>query len=315
MRPRALLLRILAVTLLLARPAAAQMIESAGSRAMGMGGAFVAVGTDSSATWWNPAALAAGAWIDMNLARAATDVGPEAAGHRETVSSFSLSAPMLGFSYYRLRLSDIGDSGSTAAGPGDRQDTGASLLGVTLVQSIVSGLHVGTTLKYVHGQGLASEDPDPGRFDYDVGALVVHRAWRVGLVARNLRQPAFQSARVADTPGDPLILGRQVRAGIAYDAEAAPGKPLTVSVDVDLKRYATLGGDRQVIAAGAERWLFARHLALRAGGRVNAVGEQTKAATAGGTVMVRSGMYLDAHAVFGGADEERGWGAAARFSF
>ena len=37
-----------------ARAASAQTIETVGERALGMGGAFVAVADDSSATWWNP---------------------------------------------------------------------------------------------------------------------------------------------------------------------------------------------------------------------------------------------------------------------
>src|SRR5690242_5273284 len=44
--------------------AGAQTIETVGERAMGMGGAFVAVADDSTATWWNPAALAAGPFLD-----------------------------------------------------------------------------------------------------------------------------------------------------------------------------------------------------------------------------------------------------------
>jgi hypothetical protein len=45
----------------------AQTIESVGERAQGMGGAFVAVADDGSATWWNPAALAAGPFVDVGL--------------------------------------------------------------------------------------------------------------------------------------------------------------------------------------------------------------------------------------------------------
>ena len=44
-------------TLASAPPAAAQPFESSGVRAQGMGGAFVAVADDASATWWNPAGL------------------------------------------------------------------------------------------------------------------------------------------------------------------------------------------------------------------------------------------------------------------
>src|SRR5688572_15574551 len=54
----------------LPRPVAAQVFEAVGSRAQGMGGAFVAVANDSSATWWNPAGLADGPFLDTATARA-----------------------------------------------------------------------------------------------------------------------------------------------------------------------------------------------------------------------------------------------------
>jgi len=41
--------------------AAAQSTESVGTRAQGMGGAFVGVADDASAVYWNPAGLAGGA--------------------------------------------------------------------------------------------------------------------------------------------------------------------------------------------------------------------------------------------------------------
>ena len=46
-----------------ALPANAQIYEIVGTRAQGMGGAFVAVADDATATWWNPAGLATGAYF------------------------------------------------------------------------------------------------------------------------------------------------------------------------------------------------------------------------------------------------------------
>ena len=56
---------VLVCTLAWPDAAGAQAIETVGERAMGMGGAFVAVADDSSATWWNPAAPAAGPFLDL----------------------------------------------------------------------------------------------------------------------------------------------------------------------------------------------------------------------------------------------------------
>ena len=51
-----------------------------------MGGAFVAVASDSSATWWNPAGIAAGPFVDIAWARSVTERIEElpAAQHRVT---------------------------------------------------------------------------------------------------------------------------------------------------------------------------------------------------------------------------------------
>ena len=45
----------------------AQLFESFGIRAQGMGGAFVAVADDATATWWNPAGVASGAYFNALL--------------------------------------------------------------------------------------------------------------------------------------------------------------------------------------------------------------------------------------------------------
>ena len=259
-----------------------------------MGGAFVAVANDSSATWWNPAGLADGPFVDLAIARNEVERESPAPGLRARTSGFSLSTPALGVSYYRLRLTHIGGNGATADEVGDREDTTASQIGLTLLQTVIPGVHAGTTLKYVNG------------FDLDAGVLAIAGPLRLGAVVRNLRErePA------AGKPRFP----RQIRLGAALDFERR-GLPLTVAVDAEARRYEATGGPRQVVAAGAEYWLATRRIGLRAGGRVNRVGARERSATAGVSIAVRSGMYLDGHIVGGGSPEERGWGAAARVSF
>jgi hypothetical protein len=91
--------------------------------------------------------------------------------------------------------------------------------------------------------------------------------------------------------------------------------PVIVALDVDLRRYAVATGDRRVVALGGEGWLFGRRVGLRAGGRINTVGAEDRAGTAGVSVAVRSGVFVDWHLVRGGTAEDRGWGLAARVSF
>ena len=296
-----------------------------------MGGAFVALADDSSATWWNPAGLAAGPFFDLALGRAAADTGDGVPAHRVRATWLSAGTPPLGLSYYRLRIIDI----PTAPDGGDREDGGvvvplralsASQYGVTLVQTLFSGVHVGTTLKYVRASGFIDERAMPeaggpsqlldqaaapdggeteGAFDLDVGILAVHGPVRLGAVVRNVREPEFGGLR----------LPRAVRVGAAFAGSEAGRVPVTVAVDVDLRAYQMASGDRQVVAVGGEGWLFGRRFGIRAGARFNVVGAEERVVTTGASVAVRTGLYVDAHVARGGADEERGWGLAARVSF
>jgi hypothetical protein len=293
-------------------PASAQIVESTGPRALGMGGAFVAVASDSSAIWWNPGGLAAGPFMDMALARASTDAGESLPSWRHRTTSFTLATPPFGIGYYRFRLTDIQPfwpAGQSSPGREDERvglparSLSASQLGVTLVQTLTPGIHAGTTLKYL--RGTVDDGAAQGRFDVDVGVLAVTGSMRLGAVVRNLREPEFEDFR----------LPRQVRVGAAFDAEVARGTPLTVAMDADLGAYDAGGGDRRVVAAGVERWFQARRFGLRAGGRVNTVGRRERSATAGASAAVRSGVYVDGYAVAGGAADEQGWGLAARVSF
>ena len=77
------------VCTLAADSAYAQVIETVGSRALGMGGAFVAVASDSSATWWNPAGIAAGPFVDIAWARSVTERVEELPASRDRASWFA----------------------------------------------------------------------------------------------------------------------------------------------------------------------------------------------------------------------------------
>jgi hypothetical protein len=333
---------LLAVVCLLAPAAAlAQNVESVGERALGMGGAFVALANDSSATWWNPGGQASGPFLDLSAGWAGTQTAGIVPAGRNRTSWFTAAIPPFGFSYYHFRVASAAAPQPTGQPMGNRQEDGAgapygslsaSQVGFTFVQSLFSGVHAGATLKYVRGTlrtavGDAQSTPSElldraddleggeaeGHFDVDVGVIAVGGPLRAGVVLRNLAEPEFRAG--AGTVAPPVTLERQVRVGAAFDAEARGAMPLVVALDADLRRYAGATGDRRVVAVGAERWFAAHSVAVRGGGRFNTVGRQERAATGGASVLVRSGLLLEAHLVFGGADDERGWGAQARVSF
>jgi hypothetical protein len=319
-----------------ASSASAQVIEIVGSRALGMGGAFVAVASDSSATWWNPAGLATGPYIDVAVARALTEQPGELPARRGTASWFALGTPPIGVSYYRLRLTDVRPLPTDLAA-GSRQDDQAgaairsltaSQLGVTLVQTIVEGVHVGTTVKYLRGTLRVGRDDsllppsellDRGgdleggeaesKFDLDIGVLAEAEAVRLGLLVKNVVEPEFSH------PSGSVMFPRQFRLGLAVDASKAGGIPLTAAVDLDLRTVTSMSGERRNLALGVEQWFGKHKVALRGGGRFNMAGSKDRAATAGGSLALRAGLFLDGYLVRGGSTDERGWGVASRVSF
>ncbi len=92
-------MRIIVVFAVLFRPlpfplsTGAQTFGGVGSRAEGMGGAFVAVADDASAVYWNPAGLLADR---VDLRSSGRRVGDKARR-----SSVGAALPVFGLSYYR----------------------------------------------------------------------------------------------------------------------------------------------------------------------------------------------------------------------
>src|SRR5438132_9240107 len=142
------------LALLIAAPASAQQIfETVGSRALGMGGAFVGVADDATAVYWNPAGLATGSppgatieWVRLRTRdQKAT---PESGASARKSPFVSLGTWPLGLSYASLNTTELtpGVNGTLqAASLRTRQ------FGLTFMQTLVPGVTVGSTLKYVRG--------------------------------------------------------------------------------------------------------------------------------------------------------------------
>src|SRR5687767_9247590 len=126
-RPVSQFLTPVCVLLTLVSPAGAQSFEAVGQRALGMGGAFVAVANDSSATWWNPAGLATGPFLDVAIGGGSGTADARLPASRTGVWSFSLGTPPLGLSYYRLHITDIRVSSPTAEAEAGREDRAAGM--------------------------------------------------------------------------------------------------------------------------------------------------------------------------------------------
>ena len=310
-----------------ARPVHAQVFEAVGVRALGMGGAFVAVADDATANYWNPAGLAnviGSAVLEVQRIDRRLGLDPSLReGSRNLTTFASLASPTVGLSYYRLRSWQVDrvvgggvDGGSTAS----LTSLVTHHAGITLVQGFGPGLTVATVLKAVRGTvGAGSGDGgapvealfdqtsrlsgrSTTRLDLDVGVMIGVGAVRVAVVGRNLREPEFA---VSD---DAVVsLRRQLRAGLSV----RPTASLVVAADADLSIVATAAGARRNIAVGAEQRLG--QLVVRAGGRVNLEDDDPQPVAALGlSLEVLSGFWVDGQVTGGRDDGDRGWGVSTR---
>jgi hypothetical protein len=292
-----------------ATPAFAQLPDSNGVRAKGMGGAFTALADDATASWWNPAGLASGAYLNMTLEYGEVDEPPFPgnAPHR----GFALAFPALGLSYYRMTVSEIAPPASTAGSAASRQDPGTpsvrtlevSQFGATVGQSIGRYFVLATTVKAVNG----NDDTDPA---LDAGAMVHFGALRAGVIVRNVREPVLGEGAAAVT------LKRQARAGAAWIA-AAGNTPLAVTLafDADVLDIPTAFGDERRIAGGIEVWTRNRVIGGRGGISVSTIGDQRESYAGGVSVAVKRGIYGEAQLTGGSDSLRQGWSAGFRMTF
>ena len=313
---------------------AAQTFDTVGTRAAGMGGAFVAVADDASAAYWNPGGFAAGNLFTMVVDRSTAKVnpgGPDGAASRSGLL-VSLGMPALGLSYYRLHSTTITPAGrggaSNTADPVGIGEVRLDTLithhsGATLVQSIGRGVAVGATLKLVRGLAASTVAPDVDRgrllsdaselgakgtskFDTDIGLMAALGTVKIGLTVRNLTEPDFATSSVNDA----LSLRRHARAGVAVTLHEG----WAVAADLDLTREQTPSGPLRTFAAGTEGRI-GRKAFVRGGLRLNTVDGRGAAVAAGASYSVMGPILVDAHLTAGSAQAQRGWGVSARLVY
>jgi F plasmid transfer operon, TraF, protein len=335
-RPYGRSVALLAFALML--PASA-LAQSTGTRAAGMGEAFVAVADDATSIYWNPAGMATGAFLSFVLdygQSRAEPPGPDgtAGGSEGSVQFIAFTLPPFGLGYYRrsmaaAQLTPEGMAGqSREDGRQSVQALTTSNIGVTLAQSINEYIVVAGTVKFVQGEVTSgvttARDPfdaldqrdslahrSTSRVDADAGAMVAVEQWRLGVVARNLTTPEFDRPEV---DGGTVELEREVRVGAAWGSGWPGISRLVVSTDVDLTRQASMTGERRDVAAGVETWWMGQRLGLRGGLRGSTSGEARPVIAGGVSAAIKSGVFVEAHLAQGDQDE-RSWSVGARLTF
>jgi len=301
----------------------AQTFEAVGTRAAGMGGAFVAVADDASAAYWNPAGFAAGNIFSIVVDRGTSKSDPTVPEGARKASGFlfAMGMPALGLSYYQLRSTVVATSGAGAGSV--RLDTLVTRhTGATVLQSVGHRLTVGGTAKLVNGTAASAVGSDAARetlldsatelggrqstkFDADIGLMTAGPFFKLGLTIRNVTSPDFETPE-----GDAITLPRQARAGIA----CLLAQGWVVDADFDLSTTHGSLGDERNIAVGTEGHL-GRKTMVRAGLRWNTTGPSRTAPAAGGSYRLLGSLFVDGQVTGGSARADRGWGISARFVY
>ena len=303
-------------------PVSAQTsFEVVGSRALGMGGAFIAVADDPSSVFWNPAGLASGQpagatieWVRFRFGD--QDATPSAGPWRRSAKFVSLGTWPIGMSFANfdeVRLVTDLDGNLQS------QRFSTKHYGATVLQTLVDGLVIGTTVKYVRGTvasgpvlesavgdaldaGADRDGVSSGAFDIDAGAMFDGRVFRLGWTMRNLRSPSFKGPA-----GTAMELKRQSRVGLAI----FPADGLIFALDLDVNTADLSTGPRRTLAAGAEHVISPR-FAVRGGARWNLEGARTTVGSVGASIAIKPGSWLDGHFTYGRARGERGFGFGLR---
>jgi len=300
---------------------AQQTFEVVGSRALGMGGAFVAVADDPSAVFWNPAGLAsgqpAGATVEwVRFRNGDRESVPATGAWKRSTKFVSLGTWPIGISVADFSETVLADG---PAGTLEARRFSTKHYGATLLQTLTEGLVIGTTLKYIRGTvasgpvieatsgdaleaGGALEGKSSGAFDLDASLMFDARVFRVGWTMRNLRSPRFEGPA-----GTAIELQRRSRVGLAV----LPADGLIFAVDLDVNTADLPTGPSRIVAVGAEH-LVSTRVAFRAGARWNLEGPRTAVGSVGASVAVSRGLWLDGHLTYAREQGERGFGLALR---
>ena len=157
-----------------------------GARQAALGEASVALTTDASAAFWNPAGISGVQNVEASLsyARWLADMnysGAVAAGRVDGVGTFAVSAAAL----------DYGDIPEAVVGEGADGRTGGSfsgsdlMVGVTYAREFTEQLAIGVGVKYLHESLF---DRSAGTLAFDVGThyRVGYRGLTLAMAAQNL---------------------------------------------------------------------------------------------------------------------------------
>lgn len=207
------MLRITASTvialLLLAGAVQANFLETElGARAMGMGGAFVAVADDVTALHWNPAGLAGLPGVQVFGMRTSV-YSVDGLSEDAVLTSYGTGSMGYGLGWMRTGAADLYSEDTLLVGYGTETPIDGLAAGVTLKRFSVAA----PGYEYYNDPAFAAAGDDA--YGADLGALYRRGKWSVGATVRNLGEPKLQLlSTTAEEDLDPIV--SELRLGGTY---------------------------------------------------------------------------------------------------
>ena len=224
-----------------------------GARAMGMGGAFVAVADDVTALHWNPAGLAGLHGVQLFGMRTSV-YSVDGLSEDAALVSYGTGGTGYGVGWMRTGAVDLYSEDTLLAGYG--------------TETPIDGLDAGVTLKhfsiqapgYEYYNDPAFESGGDDAYSADLGALYRRGRWSVGGTIRNLGEPELQLiSTTAQEDLDPII--SELRIGGTYLFRDVMLMTAELRAPREVPEYYD---DTYILNLGTEVWFY-EAFALRAG--------------------------------------------------
>jgi hypothetical protein len=292
-----------------------------GARALGMGGSYVALADDSTATYWNPAGLTSIKHMEVAIVQQGTENAPAALGTNDVGSQyFFMSGGMtlpkigsLGVAVMRFGVDGIPQIPATVNGqvpcstcPPPNQIGTFGTQDVAVLLSYAKTVHpavdLGLTAKILTGgtSGLVADATTgiTGNYSYnyfglDLGVIVKFGVLTSALeglnLGVNLQDLANSGVKWNTSTSPDESVPMNAKSGLAYslpfDFLKDNHSKFTLTTDIDPK-YSTL------VHYGAEIW-YKDTLAFRAGMRQFTSGQQANEASFGASFRLFSIIQVD----------------------
>ncbi len=241
-----------AVIVVSAGSASANFLEvETGARAMGMGGAFVAVADDVTALHWNPAGLASLEGFQIFGMRTSV-YSVDGLVEDSAMAAYGTGRRGFGVGWMRTGAEDLYSEDTLIAGYGSGTPIKGLDLGVSLKRVSIDAPG------YEYYNDPAFDSDGDAAYTGDVGALYRRGRWSVGATYRNIGEPKLKLLSTTEDP-DPVV--GEFRLGTSYLFREVMLMSVEWRVPRDVPSYYEA---KSSLNLGTEIWFYGV-FALRAG--------------------------------------------------